>query len=288
MADKLGYFKDVGIDSVKIITTEDPMPGLVGGSLDLMLYDTDTAIAAAAKGTGITFLSPYLGGEAHILAVGPGIKTFDDLKGKIVGGGTFGSRTDFNTRKMLTDHGIDPEKDVEYVSTGGGSNEWLKQIVSGTINAASLQLRHRKVLEKQGGTFLFEEVDQVPQVGWATTDKMMKDDPETVAAFLAATLKARQYITDPANKDDVIKTALSMDFELPEDYQAAYEDENSPDYHTGDGGFETSDMDKFIQEQIDADVVPKGTDWRDHANLNPLWRAQKSLDLPLRPAPSDV
>ena len=38
MADKLGYFKDVGIDSVKIITTEDPMPGLVGGSLDLMLY----------------------------------------------------------------------------------------------------------------------------------------------------------------------------------------------------------------------------------------------------------
>jgi ABC-type nitrate/sulfonate/bicarbonate transport system substrate-binding protein len=288
MAEKLGYFDEVGIDDVKIITTEDPMPGLVGGSLDLMLYDTDTAISAAAKGTGITYLSPYLGGEAHLLAVGPGIKSFDDLKGKIVSGGTFGSRTDFNMRKMLTDHGLDPEKDVEYVSTGGASNDWLQQIIAGTINAASLQLRHRKILEDNGGEYLFEEIAQVPQVGWATTDDMMKSDPETVAAFLTATLKARQYITDPANKDDVIKTALSLDFDLPEDFQAAYEDENSPDYHTGDGGFEVGDMDDFIKEQTDAEVVPPNTDWRDHTNLTPLWRAQKALGLPLRPAPSDV
>jgi ABC-type nitrate/sulfonate/bicarbonate transport system substrate-binding protein len=288
MAEKLGYFDEVGIDDVKIITTEDPLPGLVGGSLDLMLYDTDTAIAAAAKNTGITFLSPYLGGEAHILAVGPGIDSPEDLKGKTVSGGTFGSRTDFNTRKMLTDNGIDPDSDVEYVSTGGGSNEWLQQIIAGTIDAASLQLRHRNILESNGGKFLFEEVAQVPQVGWATTDDMMSENPETIAAFLAATLKARQYITDAANKDDVISTALDMDFELPEDYQAAYEDENSPDYHTGDGGFEVGDMDAFIKEQIDLEVVQAGTDWRDHTDLTPLWRAQKSLGLELRPAPGDV
>ena len=288
MAQKLGYFKEVGIDSVKIIQSEDPLPGLIGGSLDFILYDTDTAIAAAAKGTGIKYLSPYLGGEAQILAVGPGIKTVADLKGKTVSGGTFGSRTDMNMRNMLKKAGLDPEKDVQYVQTGGGSNEWLQAILAGTINAASLQLRHRTFLEAAGGKFLMEDVLQVPQVGWTESKKIAQSGSETAAAFLTATLKARKYIDDPAHKQDVIDTALEQKFELPPEYQNAYTDENSPTYHTVDGGFEIADMDKFIKEQIDLEAVPKGTEWRDHANLTPLWRAQKSLGLPLRPAPDSL
>jgi ABC-type nitrate/sulfonate/bicarbonate transport system substrate-binding protein len=288
MAQKLGYFKEVGIDSVKIVQSEDPLPGLIGGSLDFILYDTDTAIAAAAKGTGIKYLSPYLGGEAHILAVGPGIKTVADLKGKTVSGGTFGSRTDMNMRNMLKDAGLDPDKDVQYVQTGGGSNEWLQAIIAGTIDAASLQLRHRTFLEAAGGKFLEEKVIQVPQVGWTESKKIAQNGSETSAAFLAATLKARKYIDDLAHKDDVIKTAQSKDFELPQEYQNAYKDENSPTYHTVDGGFEVADMDKFIQEQIDLEAVPKGTKWRDHADLTPLWRAQKHLGIPLRPTPDEL
>jgi ABC-type nitrate/sulfonate/bicarbonate transport system substrate-binding protein len=110
VADKLGYFKEVGIDHVKIVTTEDPLPALIGGSLDLALYDTDTAIAASAKGGGdITYLSPYLGGEANILGVRKGIENAEDLKGKTITGGQFGSRNDFLIRKLLTDNGLDPD-----------------------------------------------------------------------------------------------------------------------------------------------------------------------------------
>jgi ABC-type nitrate/sulfonate/bicarbonate transport system substrate-binding protein len=287
MAEELGYFDEVGIDEVKIITVEDPLPALIGGSLDMALYDTDTAMAAAAKGAGdIRYISTYLGGEANILGVGPGIETADDLKGKTITGGQFGSRNDFLIRKLLTDNGLDPDEDVELVSTGGQSNERLQAVISGTVDGASLQLRHRTLLENEGGKFLFEETSQVPQNGWSVGE-LLSESPETVAAFMTATLKARQYITDPANKDAVLELAESLDFELPQDYKDAYEEENAPDYHTADGGFEIADMDEFVDTQIELEVIPAGTDWRDFTNLVPLWRAQKALGLPLRPAIED-
>jgi ABC-type nitrate/sulfonate/bicarbonate transport system substrate-binding protein len=288
VAEEQGYFDEVGIDTVKIVTVEDPLPALIGGSLDLALYDTDTAMAAAAKGADeVRYLGTYLGGEANILGVRDGIDDVDDLKGKTVTGGQFGSRNDFLMRKLLTDNGVDPDKDVELVSTGGQSNERLQAIISGTVDGASLQLRHRSLLEAEGGKFLFEEVDQVPQSGWSVSE-LLEDSPETVAAFMTATIKARQYITDIANKDAVLALAEENDFEMPQDYKDAYEYENDPEYHTADAGFEVADMNEFIDTQIELEVIPPGTDWRDFANLVPLWRAQLANGLPLRPAIEDL
>lgn len=282
-----GYFKEVGIDNVKIVTVEDPLPALIGGSVDFANYDTDTAIAAASKAkTGLQYLSPYLGGEANILGVGKGINSAEDLKGKTITGGQFGSRNDFLIRKLLTDNGLDPEKDVKLVSTGGQSNERLQSVISGTVDGASLQIRHKTLLEKAGGKFLFEELGRAPQNGWSGNE-IMTESPETAAAFLSATLKARQFITDQANKDEVLALMAKKGFDLPQDYKDAYTAENDPNYHTADGGFGVADMDQFVGEQIKLKIIPAGTDWHDYVNPTALWRAQKSLDLPLRPSPED-
>ena len=288
VAQDKGYFKDVGIDEVEIVTVEDPLPALIGGSLDFALYDTDTTIAAAKKSnSGVRYLSVYLGGEANILGVSEGITSAEDLKGKTITGGQFGSRNDFLIRKLLTDNGLDPDTDVNLVSTGGQSNERLQSVIAGTVDGASLQLRHRSLLEAEGGTFLFEELGRAPQNGWSA-NKILTESPETAAAFLSATLKARQFITDVDNKDEVLDLMATKDFDLPEPYRNAYADEQSPDYHIADGGFDIADMDQFINEQIELKVIPEGTNWRDYVDLIPLWRAQKSLDLPLRPTPEEM
>ncbi|MGH3392215.1 MAG: hypothetical protein ACRDOO_25350, partial [Actinomadura sp.] len=133
-----------------------------------------------------------------------------------------------------------------------------------------------------GGKFLFEETRNVPQNGWST-NKLLQESPETVTAFLAATLKARQFITDQANKDEVLALMKKNGFEVPPEFAEAYSRENAATYHVADGGFEPADMDKFIKDQIGIKSVPEGTDWRTFTYLVPLWRAQKSLGLPLRP-----
>jgi len=287
VAEAKGYFKEVGIDKVKIVTVEDPLPALIGGSVDFANYDTDTAIAAAAKSkSGVRYLSPYLGGEANILGVRKGIDTKEDLKGKTITGGQFGSRNDFLIRKLLKDNGIDPDKDVKLVSTGGQSNQRLQSVISGTVDGASLQLRHRSLLEKEGGKFLFQELGRAPQNGWSA-NKILTESPETATAFLSATLKARQFITNQANKDEVLALMEKKGFELPQDYRDAYGAENDPQYHTADGGFDVADMQQFVDEQIKLKVIPPGTDWHDYVNPLPLWRAQKSIGLDLRPTPED-
>jgi NitT/TauT family transport system substrate-binding protein len=288
VAQEKGYFKEVGIDEVEIVTVEDPLPALIGGSVDFALYDTDTTIAAANKSkSGVRYMSVYLGGEANILGVGPGINNAEDLKGKTVTGGQFGSRNDFLIRKLLTDNGLNPDTDVKLVSTGGQSNERLQSVIAGTVDGASLQLRHRSLLEDAGGKFLFQELGRAPQNGWAANE-ILTESPETAAAFLTATLKARQYINDINNKDEVLDLMAAKGFELPQPYRDVYADEQAPTYHTGDGGFDIKDMDQFVNEQMDLKVIPPGTDWHEYVDLVPLWRAQKALNLPLRPDPSEL
>jgi ABC-type nitrate/sulfonate/bicarbonate transport system substrate-binding protein len=289
VAQDKGYFKEVGIDNVEIVTVEDPLPALIGGSVDFALYDTDTTIAAAKKSNaGVRYLSVYLGGEANILGVREGINTAEDLKGKTITGGQFGSRNDFLIRKLLTDNGINPDTDVNLVSTGGQSNERLQSVIAGTVDGASLQLRHKTLLEDAGGKFLFQELGRAPQNGWAANEAILTESPETAAAFLTATLKARQFINDVNNKDAVLALMAAKDFDLPQPYRDAYAAEQNPNYHTGDGGFDLADMDQFVNEQIELKVIPPGTNWHEYVDLVPLWRAQKALNLPLRPAPSDM
>jgi ABC-type nitrate/sulfonate/bicarbonate transport system substrate-binding protein len=284
VAQAKGYFKEVGIEKVDVKTLDDPLPALIGGSLDLACFDTDTSIAAAKKSnSGVRFLSVYLGGEANILGVGKGINSAADLKGKTITGGQFGSRNDAILRELLTKNGVTPDKDVKIVSTGGQSNSRLEAILAGTVSGATLQLRHETKLNANGGKFLFQETRQVPQNGWAA-NKLLAESPETAAAFLQATLKARAFITDQANKDATLDIMRAGKFEITPDYEAAYAAENSPTYHTADGGFEVADMDKFIADQIGFKSVPEGTDWKAYTWLLPLWRAQKALGLPLRPA----
>lgn len=287
VAEAKGYFKDVGIDKVKIVTIDQPIPALIGGSVDFALGDTDSAIAAAKKSNvGLRYLSTYLGGEATILGVRKGINSVEDLKGKTLTGGQFSGRNDFLLRRLLTEHGLDPNKDVKIVSTGGQSNTRLQSVISGIVDGATLQLRHKTLLEAAGGKFLFQEVRQVPQNGWLG-ERILTESPETAAAFLSATLKARQFITDQANKDEVLALMAEKGFVIPQAYKDAYSAENAATYHTADGGFTVTAMQDFVAEQIKLKVIPAGTDWHDYVNPTALWRAQKSLGLPLRPSPAD-
>ena len=291
-AQEQGYLKEYGIDSYKGSVTDNPIQAMIGGSVDMVLFDTDTLIAAADKtGEDIKIVGMYINQEANILGVRKGINTGDDLKkanAKIAVSGR-GTRSYVQMEQMLKENNIDPDSDVRLVDTGGQSNERLQQTLNGTVDGGSVQLRHETLLKEGGGKFLFKKVFDAPQLAWGTTGEFIKKDPEGVAAFLAATLKARQEIVDQKNKDAVLALMEETgDFELPQSFKDAYGVENAPDYRGTDGGFPIADMDKLVQEQKDIGVIPKDVDWKEYVDFGPLWRAQKNLEIPLNPAPDQV
>lgn len=288
VAQELGYFKEYGINEVTIKTTDAVIPAVIGGSLDFGLVDTDLGLAAGEKTGGrVEYIAPYHSQLPVVIGVGPGIEDFDDLKGKTIASGEFGSRPDRLTQQALRDNGIDPETDVKIVNTGGRSDQRLQSIIAGTVDAANLQFRHKALLEEAGGKFLYNESIDAPQSGWIVQD-ILRDSPETVAAFLAATLKARAYINDPANKQAVLDLMRSQGFEIPPAYEAAFELDNNPDFHPSDGGFDAAGMDKFVEDSIELETMPEGADWREYVALQPLWTAQANLGLPLHPTPEEI
>ncbi len=288
VAQEKGYFKEVGIDSVDIKTLDEPIPALLGGSLDFANCDSDSVLGVAHQSNSdLRFLAVTFGGEFVGLGVRQGISNASELKGKILSGGEFNTRNDANLRELLRANGVNPDSDVKIVATGGGPNERLKAILSGTIDGGNVQLRHRQALEDAGGTILFETLQQTPQSGWAAA-RIPEQSPETAAAFLTAVLRARAYIDDPTNKDEVITLMREKGFVITPEYAAAYDEENAPDYHTVDGGFEPQDMSDLIEDSITFGTAPEGTDWTQYTYLLPLWRAQKANGLPLRPSPDSL
>jgi ABC-type nitrate/sulfonate/bicarbonate transport system substrate-binding protein len=291
IAQEKGYFKEYGIDGYKGSVTDTPIQAMLGGSVDMILFDTDTVIGAGAKTKQkLPVVAMYIENEANILGVRKGINSAEDLKktkAKIAVSGR-GTRSFVKMQQLLTENGIDPDKDVELLDTGGQSNERLQQTINGTVDGGSVQLRHETILKDAGGKFLFKKVYPSPQLAWATTEKKLKEDPEGVAAFLAATLKARQFILDQKNKDDVLGLMETKKFELPPSFKDAYSTENAADYRGADGGWNPDLMDAFVKEAIDLKVIPPNTDWREYVDLTPLWRAQKAVGLKNRPSPSEM
>jgi NitT/TauT family transport system substrate-binding protein len=292
VAQDKGYLKEYGINSYKGTVTDNPIQAMIGGSVDMVLFDTDTLMAAARKtGEDIRIVGMYINQEANILGVRKGINSADDLKkakAKIAVSGR-GTRSYVQMEQLLKENGINPDSDVRLLDTGGQSNERLQQILNGTVDAGSIQLRHETLLKEGGGKFLYKKVFDAPQLAWATTGELLKKDPEGVAAFMAATLKARQDVVDIKNKDYVLGLMGKVgDFELPPSFKDAYAVENAPDYRGTTGGFETASMDKLVQEQKDIGVIPKDVDWKKYVDFGPLWRAQKNLKIDLDPAPNEI
>ncbi|MBX5441994.1 MAG: ABC transporter substrate-binding protein [Solirubrobacteraceae bacterium] len=286
VAEEKGFFAEEGITDVEVVTSDDYVAGLVSGSLDITQGDTDTLLTAAQKSGDVELIAVYRSKEFQMLAVGEGITKPEDLKGRTVTGGDRGGRNEAVVKQILTKLGLDPNKDVRLVPFGGGSDDRLQALLAGKIQATNLFPRHKVPLEEAGGRFLYSEVVDAPQESVATTPKFLEENRPLVEAYLRATLKARQFIADEGNKDEVIRIMREADFEVPDEYVAVFADEViqiSPD-----GGFDVAAMDALIDEEKELDLVPADLDWRAHFDLEPLWAAQEALGLKPNPSPEAV
>ena len=276
-----GYFKEVGINDVKVVTSDEFVAGLVGGSIDISQGDTDQWLNAAQKSRRIDYLGTYRSKEWHILGVSKDIKTPQDLVGKKVTAGQRGGRNEFVLKTMLQSVGVDPSK-VDFVPLGGGSDARLQALVNNQVQGAVIFPRHIKPLEKEGGQVLFNKLTDVPQEGVATRSDFLDKNRATVVAYWKATLKARQYMQDPAHEAEILQIMRGHKFEIPPDFEELYKTEI--DQISPDGGLDATKMDDLVQQEQQLDLIAKDLDWKQYTKLDALWEAQQALGLPRNPA----
>jgi NitT/TauT family transport system substrate-binding protein len=118
----------------------------------------------------------------------PGLARMEDLKGKVFGTTRFGTLSDLASRFALRLYGIDPERDITMVQTGGPA-ETVAAILTGKIHAAALSppatLQGKKAKLRE--LLDMSKLDAEYHInGVVTTRKYLKTNEDTVRRFMRA------------------------------------------------------------------------------------------------------
>lgn len=219
VAVRQGFFTREGIDlqPVRFVATGDrptDRTALVASrdSFDMARMQLSVLMEPEGrfKGTNYVAVAAVVNNPAYFLVARPDIKSFADLKGKIL---TEPSPTDpitLTARKLLEMHGL-KEGDVE-IKTIAGSQPRVDCLKSGPCAAASLSQPsvfaafdagfHTLAMHIETGPLLY--VVDIVDRSWAETHS------EVIVRYIRATAAAMRFIHDPRNLDEVVKTAMEV------------------------------------------------------------------------------
>ena len=133
-------FEKYGLDA-EVITVMGSGIGskaLISGNLDIIPIATPTVIAANLAGADMAILAHTMPAVVHALMVQPEIKRPEDLKGKKIGVSSLGSLTDFLVRSIAKKKGLNPDRDITLLTTGGSDSERVMALKAGAVDASAL------------------------------------------------------------------------------------------------------------------------------------------------------
>lgn len=288
VAREKGWFKEFGITDVSDIVFDDSMTAIVGGGVNWTAADTNVSVEAhlnPKKNVDVWWLGTRRDKEDLLFGLAPGV-TIDSLKGSKapVSGGAVGSRNELLGKKMLAELGLDPEKDVTWITMGGGSDTRIAALKSGALKGTTLQVRHRTILAGMGGKMVYDKARVIAQDGYVVMGPFLKNNADTVLAYMIGIIKAKIFMKDLKTKDEVIGIMEKAGFKFPPEFKDAYD--SNINNMSADGGFDIKDMQLVWDEMAATNppTVAKDFDWRKGIHLDILWKAQEYNGLKRRPA----
>jgi NitT/TauT family transport system substrate-binding protein len=135
-----GIFAKHGIDLEPIYMGGgmNSLAAVTSNSVQFLSAGSTATISARLGGVDITMLSVQSNKLEYSIFAAPEIKTPQDLKGKIVTGTRPGASADSAFRLYLRRSGIDPEKEVVFISVGDSQQGRMNALHRGSVAATAL------------------------------------------------------------------------------------------------------------------------------------------------------
>ncbi len=168
----------------------------------------------------------------------PAINRMEDLKGKVFGTTRFGTQSDLASRIALRRYGIDPDRDITMVQTGGPA-ETVAAMMTGKVQAAAISppatLQAKKVKLKELLDLSKLDIDYHVN-GLVTTRRFIKSHEDVARRFLMAYIEGA--VRGQKDKAFAMKTMAKYfrthDREvLEESYELVIKRFNTPPYPAG-------------------------------------------------------
>jgi len=178
----------LSVEAISIPGSSLALQAMLAGELPIIQLGGAASIQANLSGADTVIIATIVKKFLFWIYSRPEIGRMEDLKGKIFGTTRFGTLSDLASRFALRFYGIDPERDITMVQTGGPA-ETVTAIVTGKIHAAALSppatLQAKKVKLKE--LLDMSKLDAEYHInGVVTTKRYLKSNEDTVRRFMRA------------------------------------------------------------------------------------------------------
>jgi NitT/TauT family transport system substrate-binding protein len=183
-------FEKYGLDA-EVITVMGSGIGskaLISGNLDVIPIATPTVIAANLAGADMAILAHTMPAVVHALMARPEIKKPEDLKGKKIGVSSLGSLTDFLVRSIAKKKGLNPDRDITLITTGGSDTERVMALKAGAVEATAVSHPGYGLARKMGYSMLWDSAKELdyPWMEITTRRAAIKSDRELIMNYMKA------------------------------------------------------------------------------------------------------
>ncbi len=140
VAEELGLFKkqDIDFDFVYIPSSSTATAAILGGNVEIGLLGGVGIVNAFVSGaTDLAFIGSIKNIMTQSILAKPEITRLEQLRGKRIGVTRIGSNTHYFTVQAFRRAGMNTDKDITFIQTGGEA-ETVGALMSGRIDAATL------------------------------------------------------------------------------------------------------------------------------------------------------
>ena len=182
---------------------------LLGGSIFASPVALPTMMMADLSGADLVNVAHTVPGVQTKMLVKPEIKRAEDLRGKRIATSSLGSLGDFLFKYILRKNGVDPNREITWLSIGTPP-ERLQALISGVVDATEASYPFDLQGERKGFRVLFDARKEViyPSMSIVTRRKNIVEDRDTVMRMVKAHVEGIAYFKN--NKEFSIKVLIKQ------------------------------------------------------------------------------
>jgi ABC-type nitrate/sulfonate/bicarbonate transport system substrate-binding protein len=275
LAQKRGFLREEGFEA-EIITITGPVANIALTNGDIDYYTGfGSAMRSMLQGLPGRVVACYRPSPHFVLLGRPELTSVKDLKGKTIGV-AIGGGPDLVARLMIRHFGLDPDKDMKFVASGGSEGAFAR-MKQGLMDATSAPVPWDYRAKKMGFSVLAraEELFTYPISGVVAHSKKIKEKPDEIKRLIRAGIKANRYMR--ADREGTIPILMST-YKIDKEIATALYDSFVKGFND-DGSLPEDGFRRLIEDTKRVTKVDREVTLGEVADLSILREAQRELGI---------
>jgi ABC-type nitrate/sulfonate/bicarbonate transport system substrate-binding protein len=180
--------------------------GMLAGNIQIAIAAPAAVLRANLGGSDFVYIGALSNSVDFVVITRDGIKSVQELRGKKIAIGNFGSGTDYAGRLVFDKLGMQVGKDIIFTQSLGGQPTRLAMLQSGTVDGVVLSPPFTLRAQQLGFRAVLDFASVIPHyfsLGYFTRRSYIRENPRLVEDSLKGLLDATRYVR--SNADGTIK-----------------------------------------------------------------------------------